>query len=78
MLYSVEISISFCDVNITEYVEVEANNQDEAHAKALENVISSLDVRAECKPIAMGDIFEDMGLPSLPEIPSIKTNKTKD
>lgn len=78
MLYSVEISISFCDVNITEYVEVEANNKDEAHSKALENVISSLDVRAECKPIAIGDVFEDMGLNPLPEIPTIKTNKKED
>ncbi|HIP11574.1 MAG TPA: hypothetical protein EYG73_02535 [Arcobacter sp.] len=78
MLYSVEISISFCDVNIIEYVEVEANNKDEAHSKALENVISSLDVRAECKPIAIGDVFEDMGIDPLPTIPTIITNKTKD
>jgi hypothetical protein len=78
MTYSVEISISFCDVNITEYVEVEASNQDEAHTKALENVISSLDIRAECKPIQMEGAFSTMGLDPLPEIPTIKTNKKKD
>lgn len=48
MLYSVETSISFCDV------------------------------RAECKPIAIGDVLEDMGLDPLPEIPTIKTNKKED
>jgi len=55
MLYSVEVDISFCDVNITEYIEVEANSKEEAYSNALEKVSSSLDIRIEKKPIKLKD-----------------------
>ena len=45
MRWSIEVDVCFLDENEQTWVEVEADNKEEAIKKAYEKVISSLDVR---------------------------------
>lgn len=54
-IYSVEVDLSFCNEFCTHYIDVEADSQHEAHVKALAWVNSSMDIKAEVKPIKMED-----------------------
>jgi len=76
--YSVEVEISWIGNTEITYIIVEADNQTEAHNKALHMVNNTLDVRAEVRPLKLDDISEAMGLEPLPPLPSSITSKKEE
>ena len=49
--YIVEIDITLADENLSTYIKIEAENQDQAYKKAYNLVHSTIDIRIEKKPI---------------------------
>jgi len=74
--YSVEVEVSWIGNTEVTYIIVEANNQTEAHQKALQMVNRTLDVRAEVRPLELDDITEAMGLDPLPPLPTVSHTDT--